>query len=332
MREDTLQRVAQYADRVLLEEHRVVTANEIKQAIGGGTDQVRAAHAAWMAELAERLRKVESMPGIPPTLSHALVAAWREVVDEAQQHATAALTEHEQKATDRVTAAEQRMAELHAVLAEKDLESNALRLRLDQREAAFYLQETELAGERAKVHAGITQLQDQKASADRAHLQMQAHLKALRDQLDTAYQRSDAQEQRYVILLEEQKAARVKLEHRLAETEVAARESTQQHHHKNIALAESNARLRTELSVTQKQHERLSQRATALEAAQHDLQLSNSLLTEKLNASQADHTQLAASIQEHRETISTLQSSLAALKAEQHVWEQIAKRVQEKSG
>lgn len=76
MREDTLQRVAHYADWVLLDEHRVVAANEIKQAIGGGTDQARAAHAAWMAELAERLRKVECLPGIPPALGHALVTVW----------------------------------------------------------------------------------------------------------------------------------------------------------------------------------------------------------------------------------------------------------------
>lgn len=89
-------------------------------------------------------------------------------------------------------------------------------------------------------------------------------------------------------------------------------------------LGRANSRLGAELSVTQKQNELVNQRVTALESERHHLQLKNSLPVEKLETSQSAHSELVKLHQEKLDAIFQLKAELSALRAEKHVWENIA--------
>lgn len=332
MKEDTFQRVAAYADRILFEEDRVVSANEIKSAIGGGTDQVRQAHAAWMVGLADRLRQTESIPELPPSLSKALVEAWRDSVETAREQARAALVEHEKRADSRVAALEQDGLALRANLETKETEVTTAKRRIDEAEAVLRTRDNELAAEQARVEAAERRTLEQRETAERLAQQAQAQLASLREQLGIAHERHDALERRLVSQLDEQKIARAGLERQLAENDAQWRAFEKETQMRYTVLAESHIRLQSERDALQKQLTVSNERLTELDAQCHCYALEQAVLTQKLDASNATYQNLAVAYQTAQEIIIQLQTELTVLRTEQRLWEHLTRNEKRDTG
>lgn len=323
MKEDTFQRVATYADRILFEEDRIVSANEIKSALGGGTDQVRQAHAAWMSGLADRLRRTESIPDLPPTFVKALVESWRDAVDKTREQAKAAWVEHERRANERIAASEQEVIALRAVLEIKEAELTAAQRVIDDTEAALRTQESALAAERVRVEAAERRVMACRETAEQAAQHAHAQIASLHEQLGLAHARQDALERRLVAQLDEQKTARLHLERQIAQKESAWAEAERARQVRSLALTESHAREQSEREALQKHVTVLNQRLVELEARHHHLTLERAVLTEKLDALNSTQQQLRAAFQTAQETIAQLQTELTEQRTEQRIWEQL---------
>lgn len=323
VKEETFQRVAEFADRILFEQDRVVTAHEVKVAIGGGTDQVRQAHAAWMAGLAHRLHQTESVPELPPALAKALVEAWRQSVDAAREQAHAAWGEHEKRADARVAEAEQAGLALRAKVEAKEEDLTDAHHRLEQADAMRRTREAELAAERARVDAAQRHAQELREAAERAAHQAQSQFTSLREQLGLAHARHDAVERRLVAQLDEQKRARADLEQQLTQNETQWRAFEKDMQTRYMNLSETHVRLQSEGDAHQKHLTVLTHRLLERDAQTQSLLLEQAVLTQKLETLNTAHSHLLAAHQAAQETIAGLQTELLERRLEQRLWERL---------
>jgi len=286
--QDTRALVKRVADELLVEGHRPTVANVRARTRRGSAGTINAALKEWWLDLAARIARVESHPGVPEAIAESTSRLWSAALAEAHE----ALAAYREEADKKVAQAEenvktallacQQAEERHVALTESYSLLEQVRMDLERR----------LAAESSRREAEERRTQELQAELQRTTAEAKQHHAYLEQLVERERKQNVAMESRLMTQLDEHKTARIQAEHTLRD--------------KMNSWREQESRLQKQLQELHERYANAQGRIVALDKQAESL-------TNKLNQLQAEKEQLIG-------RVSSLEAKLDHLTEAENMW------------
>lgn len=261
---ETAERVRQAADELLLAGRaRDISVRTIYQRIQYGSQTtINNALAQWWAELGQRVREHEQLPGLPEPLQAQVVTLLTTIQREAQALAGQQWFEHERQANGRVEAAVAQVEVTEEARQRAAVEVESLRHRLESVTERARSMEADLGAERARLQAAEHHLEAARAESERVRADAASRVAQLEQQQGLERERFHALESRLIAQLDEHKTARAKLEQLKNEADQAWRTTERELMTRIHTQEQTRVRLEQQLAQEQRRGEGLTMQIT----------------------------------------------------------------------
>lgn len=257
---ETAERVRQAADELLLAGRaRDISVRTIYQRIQYGSQTtINNALAQWWAELGQRVREHEQLPGLPEPLQAQVVALLTTIQREAQALAHQQWLEHERQANLRVEEATASREAAEQAQQRSAAEVESLRQRLESLTERTRSLEGDLGAERARLQAAEHHLDAARAESERVRTDAASRVAQLEQQQGLERERLHALESRLIAQLDEHKTARTRLEQLKNEADQAWRTTERELMTRIYTQEQERVRLEQQLAEEQRRSEGLA--------------------------------------------------------------------------
>lgn len=257
---ETAERVRQAADELLLAGRaRDISVRTIYQRIQYGSQTtINNALAQWWAELGQRVREHEQLPGLPEHLQGQVVTLLTTIQQEAQALAHQQWQAHERQANEKMEEATTQREAAEQAQRRSAAEIETLRHRLESLTERARSLEADLGAERARLQAAEYHLQEARAESERVRADAASRVAQLEQQQGLERERFHALESRLIAQLDEHKTARAKLEQQKSEADQAWRATERELMTRIHTQEQTRVRLEQQLAQEQQRNEGLA--------------------------------------------------------------------------
>lgn len=303
--ENTRALVKRVADELLVEGHRPTVANVRARTGRGSAGTINAALKEWWLDLAARIARVESHPGVPEAITESTSRLWSAALAEAHE----ALAAYREEADEKVIQAEenaktallscQQAESRYAALTESHSLLEQVRMDLERRLAA---ESSRREAEERRTQEFQAELQHAMAEAKQRHTYLEQLIEREREH-------NVATETRLVTQVDEHKIARLQSEHALRDKMNFWREQENRLQKQLQELHERHANAQGRIVALDDQAESLTNKLNQLQAEKE-------LLIGRVSSLEAKLDHLTEAENTWRTKISALEKQLVAIREE----------------
>jgi len=303
--ENTRALVKRVADELLVEGHRPTVANVRARTGRGSAGTINAALKEWWLDLAARIARVESHPGVPEAITESTSRLWSAALAEAHE----ALAAYREEADEKVTQAEEN-AETTLLVCQQAEERDAARAEsyrlLEQVRMDL---ERRLAAESSRREAEERRTQELQAELQHATAEAKQRHAYLEQLIEREREHNVATETRLVAQVDEHKIARLQSEHALRDKMNSWREQESRFQKQLQELHERHAYAQGRIVALDEQAEFLTNKLNQLQAEKE-------LLIGQVSSLEAKLDHLTEAENTWRTKISALEKQLVAIREE----------------